>query len=147
MAEATIRRMTVRDFGEVYELGLRCYDASTVPYNYWSITEVAQHLETSPGLCLVGEEDGRVVGFILGDESFEGDRETAYLEWLAVDAERRRQGLGRRLTETALAGVKELGKARVVVDIADGNEQSRALAEELGFEEGPTVRYFSKRLG
>lgn len=144
MTDVTIRPTTVHDFGAVYELGLRCYDVTAIPYNYWSIENIAGYLETS--LSLVAEENGKIVGFLLGGESFEGDEQTAYLEWLAVDAEHRRQGLGRRLTEAALARVQELGKARVVVDIAAPNAASRALAEGLGFEEEVSVSYFAKRL-
>jgi ribosomal protein S18 acetylase RimI-like enzyme len=146
MRDVTIRPMTVRDFGDVYELGARCYDRRAIPYNYWSISEVADHLETSGDLCFIAEEGGRIVGFLLGEQSFEADEETAYLEWLAVDSEHRRRGLGRRLAEAALAKVEELGKARVVVDIAGPNAASRALADELGFEEDVSVSYFSKRL-
>jgi ribosomal protein S18 acetylase RimI-like enzyme len=146
MTDVSIRTMTANDFGDVYDLGSRCYDQTAIPYNYWSMSEVAKHFETSKDLCLVAEENGRIVGFLLGEESFETDEQTAYLEWLAVDAEHRRRGLGRRLAEAALARVGELGKARVVVDIANPNDASRALAEELGFEEEVSVTYFAKRL-
>jgi [ribosomal protein S18]-alanine N-acetyltransferase len=144
MTDMTFRRTTAYDLVAVYELGLRCYDVTAIPYNYWSIENIAGYLET--GVSLVAERDGQIVGFLLGEESFEGDEQTAYLEWLAVDAEHRRQGLGRRLTEAALVRVRELGKARVVVDIAAPNAASRALAEGLGFEEEVSVSYFAKRL-
>ena len=145
MTDVTIRPITAHDFGAVYELGLRCYDVTAIPYNYWSIENIAGYFETS--LSFVAEENGKIVGFVLGIESFEGDEQTAYLEWLAVDAEHRRLGLGRRLTETAVARVESLGKARVVIDIAAPNAASRALAERLGFEEEVSVSYFAKRLG
>jgi ribosomal protein S18 acetylase RimI-like enzyme len=144
MTDVTIRPITVHDFGAVYELGTRCYDVTAIPYNYWSIGSVAKYLETS--LSVVAEENGQIVGFLLGAESFEEDKETAYLEWLAVDAEHRRRGLGRRMTEAALARVEQLGKTRVVIDIAAPNAASRALAEELGFKEEVSVSYFAKRL-
>src|SRR5687767_8883441 len=146
MADVTIRPMTERDFGAVYELGTRCYDQTTIPYNCWSLSGLAKHLESSRGLCLVAEENGRIVGFVLGEDSFEADEQTAYLEWLAVDAEHRRRGLGRRLAEAALTRVEALGKARVVIDVAGPNDASRALAEELGFEEEATISYLAKRL-
>jgi [ribosomal protein S18]-alanine N-acetyltransferase len=146
MADVTIRPMTAGDFGAVYQLGLRCFDRTTIPYNYWSIGNVAKHLETSEDLCLVAEENDQVVGFVLCDETFEADAQTAYLEWLAVDAGHRRAGLGRRLAEAALARIAELGKTRVVLEVAAPNTASRALFEELGFEEEVSVTYFAKRL-
>jgi ribosomal protein S18 acetylase RimI-like enzyme len=144
--EPTIRPMEVRDFADVYELGVRSYKLTDKPYNYWSIREVADHLETSPNLCLVAEADGRVVGFVLGDETFEILDDTAHLEWIAVDEEYRRHGIARRLMEKAVAGVERLGKQAVVADIASDNPYSRGLAEKLGFSEGLSVTYFTKRL-
>jgi ribosomal protein S18 acetylase RimI-like enzyme len=146
VGDVTIRPMTAGDFSAVYQLGSRCFDRMTIPYNYWSIGNVAKHLETSADLCLVAEENGQVVGFLLCDETFETDEQTAYLEWLGVDAEHRRKGLGRRLTEAALARAAELGKARVVLEVAAPNTASRALFEELGFEEEVSVTYLAKRL-
>lgn len=142
----TIRPMTDRDFGAVYELGSRCYDRTIIPYNYWSIGNVAKHFETSRDLCLVAEENGQIVGFVLCDENFETDEQSAYLEWLGVDAEHRRRGLGRRLAEELLARAAQLGKARVVLEVAAPNTASRALFEQLGFEEEVSVTYFAKRL-
>jgi [ribosomal protein S18]-alanine N-acetyltransferase len=147
MADVTIRPMTAGDFGPVYELGSRCFDRTTIPYNYWSIGNVAKHLETSGDLCLVAEDNGRVVGFLLCDETFETDEQSAYIEWLAVDEEHRRRGLGRRLTEAALARVAALGKTRVVLEVAAPNAGSRKLFEQLGFEEEVTVTYLARRMG
>ena len=144
--EATIRPMEVRDFADVYELGRRSYKLTDKPYNYWSIREVADHLERNPSLCFVAEADGRVVGFILGDEAFEIIEETTHLEWIAVDDQYRRQGIARRLLEMAVAASERMGKRAVVADIAADNPYSRGLAEKLGFTEGLSVTYFTKRL-
>ena len=144
--EPTIRPMEVRDFGAVYELGLRSYNVTDKPYNYWSIREVADHLETNPALCFVAEADGRVVGLLLGDESFEIIADTAHLEWIAVDEGYRRRGIAQRLLEEGVAAAARLGKRAVVADIAADNRYSRSLARKLGFEEGLSVTYFTKRL-
>lgn len=143
--EATIRPMEVCDFAAVYELGRRSYDVTDKPYNYWSLREVADHLETNPGLCFVAEADGRVVGFLLGDETFEIIEDTAHLEWLAVSEDHRRRGIAQRLLEAGVTAAERLGKSAVVADIAADNPHSRGLAQKLGFTEGLTVTYFTKR--
>ena len=99
-----------------------------------------------PRLCLVAEADGRVVGFMLGDETFEFIEDTAHIEWIAVDDEYRRHGIARRLLQEAVGAVERLGKRAVVADIASDNPYSRGLAEKLGFSEGLSVTYFTKRL-
>ena len=146
MTDVSIRPMRVADFGDVYELGLQCYDVLDKPYNYWSIREVADHLEGNPGLCFVAEADGRVVGFTLGDASFEILEDTGHLEWIAVAPEYRRRGVAARLIDRAVETFRELGKKRVVADIASGNAASRAMAARTGFTEGISVTYWAKEL-
>jgi len=139
--------MHVRDFGDVYELGRRSYKLTDKPYNYWSIREVADHLESCPDLCFVAEHAEKVVGFALGSDTFEIIEDTAHLEWIAVDAGYRRHGLATRLLQTVVEAVERMGKARLVADIANDNPFSQGLARKLGFTEGISVTYFTKELG
>jgi ribosomal protein S18 acetylase RimI-like enzyme len=146
MTEVSIRAMRVGDFAQVYELGLESYDVLDKPYNYWSIREVADHLERCPDACFVAEADGEVVGFALGDETFELIEDTAHLEWIAVTPEWRRQGIAARLIDRAVEAFRAAGRKRVVTDIASGNAASRAMAARTGFTEGISVTYFVKDL-
>ena len=141
-----IRPMTVRDFGAVYELGVRCYKVTDKPYNYWSIREVADHLQGAPQFCAVADDAGKIVGFALGTDSFELIADTAHLEWVAVAPEYRRQGLGSRLLNQLVDKARKLGCVSVVADIASENAYSRAMAQKLGFAEGISVTYFMKQL-
>lgn len=138
--------MDVRDFAAVYELGRRCYKVTDKPYNYWSIAEVADHLQRNPELCFVAEVDGEVAGFILGDETFELIEDTAHFEWIAVAPEHRRRGIADSLLEAAIDVVREKGKARIVADVASDNAYSPQLARKHGFTEGLSVTYFTKEL-
>jgi ribosomal protein S18 acetylase RimI-like enzyme len=143
---ATIRPMTIEDFAQVYQLGLRCYNVLDKPYNYWSIEEVAEHLATAPKLCYVAEADGRVVGFALGSESYEILENTGHIEWIAVAPEARRQGVASELLNTLVRVCQELGKAQVVTDISSANVASRGMAARNGFREGISVTFFVKDL-
>lgn len=147
MSEVTIRPMRVDDFALVYELGLRCYDVLDKPYNYWSIRELADHLERNPGLCFVAEADAVVVGFALADETFELIEDTGHLEWVAVVSEFRKRGVASRLITTVADSLRAAGKRHLVADIASDNPASRAMAARLGFTEGISVTYFQKDLG
>jgi len=138
----SIRPMSVDDLAQVYKLGLRCYEVQDRPYNYWSVREVADHLETHPQLCYFGE----VVAFALGKKSYEVLESTGHLEWVAVAPEYRRQGLSSRLMETLLQVYWDLGKAWVVADVSSVNFASRGMARKLGFREGISVTFFVKEL-
>jgi ribosomal protein S18 acetylase RimI-like enzyme len=138
--------MNVDDFAAVYKLGLRCYKVLDKPYNYWSIREVAAHLEGNPGLCFIAEENGKVIGFALGDEKYEVLQNTGHLEWIAVAPEYRREGVATRLIDTIVKVYRQLGKAQVVADISSENEASRGVARRSGFSEGISVTFFVKKL-
>lgn len=138
--------MQPRDFGAVYELGVRCYKVTDKPYNYWSIREVADHLQGCPALCVVAEADGEIVGFGLGTDSFELIEDTAHLEWIAVAPEYRRHGVGAALLSRLVEIARGMGRAHAVADIAADNAYSQGMARKVGFTEGLSVTYFIKDL-
>jgi ribosomal protein S18 acetylase RimI-like enzyme len=144
--EPVIRPMTVEDLASVFRLGERCYDVLDVPYNYWSVPEVADHLSNHPALCYVAETEGKVVGFVLGADTFELLDNTGHLEWIAIDPDYRRLGLATRLVQTVLDVYQGLGKARVAADLATKNTSSQELVRGLGFTEGVSVTFFVKEL-
>lgn len=146
MTAATVRQMTVEDLPAVYRLGTRCYDLHDKPYNYWSVREVADHVEGSPELCFVAEADGEVVGFALAAPSYEILADTGHLEWLAVDGSRRRDGLATRLVDAVVEALRALGRRDVVADVSSANEGSRALFARAGWSEGISVTFFTRRL-
>lgn len=143
---ATIRRMQVEDLPVVYRLGERCYDVRDKPYNYWSIREVADHLETSPELCFVAEAEGEVVAFALGARRYEILENTGHLEWVAVGPEHRRDTVATRLIEAVVDELRAQGRDDVVADVSSANEASQALFRSAGFEEGISVTFFTRRL-
>ena len=146
VVRTTIRRMEVEDLPAVYRLGLRSWDLLDVPYNYWSIREVAEHLETQPELSFVAVDDGAVVGFVLGADSYEALEDTGHLEWVAVASEYRGQGLGGRLIETFVDVLRTRGLREVVADVSSKNETSRLAFERAGFHAGIEITFFTRRL-
>ena len=142
----SIRPMAVDDFSPVYKLGLRCYNVLDKPYNYWSLREVASHLEGNPDLCFVAESERRVVAFVMGDRQFEILKNTGHLEWIAVDEEFRRQGIASCLIREMEQVFRRLGKEQIVADISSENTVSRAMAQHSGFSKGISVTFFIKKL-
>jgi ribosomal protein S18 acetylase RimI-like enzyme len=142
----TIRRMELEDLPAVYRLGLRCWNVLDKPYNYWSIREVADHFETEPDLSFVAVDNGSVVGFVLGAESYEILEDTGHLEWVAVAPEHRGGGLGGRLIEAFVDALHSRGRREVVADISSKNDASRALFRRAGFDEGIGITFFTRRL-
>ena len=138
--------MQVEDLPAVYRLGTRCYDLADKPYNYWSVSEVADHLERHPGLCFVADDDGAVVAFALAAPSYEVLENTGHLEWLAVAPEHRRAGLAVRLIDVVVDELRALGCQDVVADVSSENEASRLLFRRAGFDEGMSITFFTRSL-
>ena len=147
MVTPEIRSMTVEDLPAVYRLGLECYDVLDKPYNYWTVREVAEHVETEAGLCFVAEAGGEVVGFALGAETYEVLEDVGHLEWLAVAPSHRGAGLATRLIGAVAEALAARGRAEVVADVSSANAASRGLFARAGFEEGISVTFFRRRLG
>lgn len=142
---ASIRPMELDDLPAVYRLGARCWNVLDKPYNYWSIREVAEHLEQQPDLSFVAVEDGAVVGFVLGAESYEILEDTGHLEWVAVDPAHRRDALATRLIEEFIGALRAHGRKEVVADVSSKNDASRALFARAGFHEGIEITFFVRQ--
>jgi ribosomal protein S18 acetylase RimI-like enzyme len=138
--------MELEDLPAVYRLGLRCWDVLDKPYNYWSIREVADHIETEPDLSFVAVDEGKVVGFVLGAKSYEILQDTGHLEWVAVAPEHRGDGLGGRLIEAFVGALRSHGPSDVVADVSSVNDASQALFRRAGFAEGIGITFFTRRL-
>jgi ribosomal-protein-alanine N-acetyltransferase len=143
---AALRQMEVEDLPAVYRLGTECYDLHDKPYNYWSVREVADHLESCPELCVVVEDDGRIVGFALAAPSYEILENTGHLEWVAVAPDRRGDGLAGRLIEAVVEELRARGCDEVVADVSSKNEASRAVFARAGFHEGISITFFTRSL-
>jgi GNAT superfamily N-acetyltransferase len=75
------------------------------------------------------------------------DSRKGWLNRLAVDPTRRRQGLASRLIRAAEEHLWEQGIRVIGVLIEDWNSASLALFAQAGYVDHPGVRYLSKRPG
>jgi ribosomal protein S18 acetylase RimI-like enzyme len=76
-------------------------------------------LEKNPKTCFVAEDEGVLIGTILGGN----DGRRGFLYHLAVQRDYQKQGIGRKLTQTCLQALRENGieKCHIFV-IADNRE-------------------------
>jgi 8-oxo-dGTP diphosphatase len=85
---------------------------------------------------LVAEADAEVVGFLVLSfvSALTGLR--AWIDDVAVDPKRRRQGIGRALVEAAMQRASRRGATHLYMDTARGNPHARDFYLACGFEEG-----------
>lgn len=107
----------------------------------WSVAQVGAAL-ASPRACLMCQEDaaGGLVGFVLGRRV---DRDLVEIDLVAVDPDRRRQGVGRALLEELIASERQGGVETFQLELAAGNAPAFALYAAVGFVVvGRRARYY-----
>jgi ribosomal protein S18 acetylase RimI-like enzyme len=67
------------------------------------------------------------------------DGHRGWVYYLAVDPERRRQGLGRRMMAAAEAWLRAAGAPKIQLMVRDGNAEAIAFYEALGLARQPVV--------
>ena len=80
--------------------------------------------------ALVVEDEGRIVGFLLGFITAAG---TGYIHLVGIDNDYRRRGVGRRLYESFTARARARGAGRMKAITTPGNQGSIEFHRALGY--------------
>ena len=141
-----IRSMTITDYPDVYELwissagmGLNDLDDSKEGIN--------KFLKRNPTTCFVATEEGKLAGVIIAGH----DGRRGYIYHTAVAKQYKRQGIGRKLAESALKALSEEGITKVGLFVFNRNEGAKRFWKKMGFEtrtpeEGDDIVYYNKAL-
>jgi ribosomal protein S18 acetylase RimI-like enzyme len=101
----------------------------------------AYYLRRDPLLCLVAEDEGNIVGFMLGEVKageFGLTEPAGWIEVMGVDPECRGKSVGRRLLEGMLENFSARGAktVRTLVD-SDSQKQLEGFFVAMNFKETP----------
>ncbi len=94
---------------------------------------IAQFLARNPGLSRVAVDGSAIVGVAL----CANDGRRGHIYHLAVDPAYQRWGLGKRLLDECLDGLRRAGIKRVIIMVADDNERGAKFWEHVGWEKIP----------
>ncbi len=92
-------------------------------------------------LFLLAEDKGEILGSVMA--GYDGHR--GWIYYLAVHPDHRRQGLGRKLTEAAEAGLAKVGCPKVNLQVRSDNEAVASLYRSMGYLDEERLS-FGKRL-
>ena len=92
---------------------------------------IAQFLRHKRGLSRVAIDGAAIVGVALCGH----DGRRGYVYHLAVDPAYQRCGLGRRLLDECLNGLRSAGVKRVIIMVADDNQRGAEFWKRQGWEE------------
>jgi ribosomal protein S18 acetylase RimI-like enzyme len=133
-----IRRFQETDEPEVIQLWERC--GLIRPWND-PRKDIARKSRVQKELFLVGTMDGTIVASVM--VGYDGHRGS--VNYLAVDPIRRRQGLASVLMREAERRLRDLGCAKINLQIRRDNLEAITFYEQIGFTEDAVVS-FGKRL-
>ena len=103
---------------------------------------VCRLLERSPGISLVAERNGDIVGGVMGTE----DTRRGYVHHLVVLPELRKHGLGARLMEQLEENFRRAGIPKVHLFVISENSGVVAFYEKAGWHRRPDIVLMSKQL-
>jgi len=122
-----IREFHLADYGDVVDIWKR---AGLILRPGDELDGVKVKLQRDPDLFLVAEENGEVVGVVMG--AWDGRR--GWINHLAVAPNRQRQGIGRALIEELEKRLLEKGAKKVNAQIYRWNTKSFDFFKSVGYE-------------
>jgi ribosomal protein S18 acetylase RimI-like enzyme len=132
-----IREMKIEDYEKVYALwktikgfGIRSVDDSK--------EGIERFLKWNPGLSVVAEEQGEIVGAILCGS----DGRRGCLYHVCVHQDYRRQGIGKSMVIWCMGKLKELQINKVSLIAFTQNDVGNAFWKEIGWTKREDLNYY-----
>jgi len=122
-----IRAFAPEDFDALWQIDAQCY----APEIAYSRRTFRAFLRLPGAECLVAEENGALVGFILTDR----DGPAGHVITLDVAPEARRRKIGTALLEAAHASLARHGVREVELETSTTNEAAVAFWKKHGYRE------------
>ena len=93
--------------------------------------EIAGYLQRNPGLSRVAEQDGAIIGAVLCGH----DGRRAWFNHLAVARTHRGRGIGRRLLDDCVRGLRAAGIKRALILVSADNAMGHEFYLRNGWED------------
>ena len=117
-------------------------EAEAIPSHTDNLDELQRLVDENMGLFLVAEEQGRLVGTIIG--GWDGWRGNMYR--LAVPPDYRRRGIARSLVEEVERRLRAKGARRITALVAKSEEHAAAFWEAIGYPNDVRIHRHVKTL-
>ena len=136
-----IRKMTIDDYDEIYNLWVSCAGMGLNNFDD-SRDGIDKFINRNPDTCFVALIENKIVGVILAGN----DGRRGFIYHTAVNPRFRKQGIGRKLVDTAILALKQCGINKVALVVFDKNIDGNAFWESLGFTVRNDLTYRNKVL-
>lgn len=136
-----IRVMTIDDYEGVYNLwintpgmGLNTTDDSR--------EGIDKYLKRNPTTSFVAESDGKIIGVIMAGH----DGRRGFINHTAVLSDYRKQGIAKRLVDSAMDALDKEGIKKVALVVFKHNEIGNGFWENIGFTDREDLVYRNKNI-
>ena len=136
-----IRKMTIDDYDEIYTLWMSCAGMGLNNFDD-SRDGIDKFINRNPDTCFVALIENKIVGVILAGN----DGRRGFIYHTAVSPRFRKQGIGRKLVDTAMLALRQCGINKVALVVFDKNVDGNAFWESLGFTVRNDLTYRNKVL-
>ena len=145
-----IREMELDDLSAVFSLGEQIFTADKWPnlYRTWDEYELVESFASEGELSLVAEINREIVGFALGTliEKRRSSWIYGYLEWIGVNPNVKRSGVGTRLFNRLTELMVNKGARMLLVDTQIENVEAINFFKKQGFGQEIKHIYLSRNL-
>ena len=131
-----IRKMTIQDYENVYELWMSCKNMGFNDIDD-SKEGISRFLERNPNTSFVALENENLVGIILGGH----DGRRGYIYHLSVNENYRKNGIGSSLVKICLEAFKQEKISKVALLVFKYNEAGNSFWEKQGFVLREDINY------
>lgn len=136
-----LRKMKLEDYDNVYALWMSCAGMGLNNLDD-SRSGIEKFLNRNPDTCYVAIDNNIIVGVIMvGNDGRRG-----YIYHTSVHPDHRKQGIGRKLVDTALDSLLKLGINKVALVVFDRNKAGNEFWEKMGFTTRNDLIYRNKAL-
>ena len=133
----TVRSMQIEDYDQVYALWMTIHGFSIRTIDD-SREGVERFLKRNPGISVVAEMDGRVVGAILCGH----DGRRGCLYHVCVDEDYRMHGIGRTMVVHCMNALQQEGINKVSLIAFTRNDIGNAFWKQIGWTKREDLNYY-----
>jgi len=139
----TIEHASVRDLGRLCEIEEECFKNEA-----FTKEQIATLLEDYNCLSFIAEENGEIVGFIIGDLRLERNALAGHILTIDVSSKHRRKGIGTRLLHELERVFRERHISACQLEVREDNAQALKLYRRAGYKEiGKLQNYYRNAHG
>ena len=136
-----IRIMKIEDYEKVYDLWIHTVGMGLITTDD-SREGIAKYLLRNPNTCFVAEDNRKIVGVIMSGH----DGRRGFIHHTTVMKEYRRQGIGKKLVDSALAALEAEGIHKVALVAFEKNVLGNIFWEKAGFTIRDDLIYRNKSI-